>query len=338
MADNANNDRIADLVLEGGGVKGVGLAGAVGRLVDEGYRFNRIAGTSAGAITGSLIAAMTQAGEPLDGIVDLAKSINYADFLDPGPVGRVLGPLKPLALGPHLLFDNGLYPTRRLHTWISEQLAKYGVRTFADLKMPADSGVEIPEEHRYRLTVVASDLTRQRAIKLPWDYADYHLNPDDVPVADAVVMSAALPFFFEPSRLRDGGGAVSTIVDGGIFTNYPITIFDRTDGTPPRWPTFGVRLCSRAELRQRNEIGGPLSLAKAMVESLVGAWDAMFVDDPCALARTMFVDTDGVAATDFDLTAEQQEKLLSNGVQAADDFLGDWDFADYLRRCRGGAQ
>lgn len=338
MADNATNDRIADLVLEGGGVKGIGLAGAVQRLVDDGYRFSRVAGTSAGAITGSLIAAMTQAEEPLDGIVDLAKSIDYADFLDPGPVGRALGPLKPLALGPHLMFENGLYPTRRLHAWVSEQLARFGVRTFGDLKMPPDPDSDIPEEHRYRLVVVASDLTRQRAIKLPWDYADYHVDPDDVPVADAVVMSASLPFFFEPSRLRDGDGKVSTIVDGGIFTNYPLSIFDRTDSKPPRWPTFGVRLHSRAELRKRNEIGGPLSLAKALVESLLGAWDLMFVDEPCTQARTMFVDTEDVASTDFDLTAEQQSKLLANGTTAADEFLSHWDFAEYLSRCRGGAQ
>lgn len=338
MADNTTSDRVADLVLEGGGVKGIGLAGAVQRLVDAGYRFNRIAGTSAGAITGALLAAMTQVGRPLDGIVDLAKSIDYASFLDPGPVGRVLGPLKPVALGSHLLFDNGLYPTKRLHAWISEQLAQFGVRTFGDLRMPADADADIPGDHRYRLVVVASDLTRQRAIKLPWDYPDYHLEPDDVPVADAVVMSASLPFFFEPWELRDGGGKLSTIVDGGIFTNYPITIFDRTDGKPPRWPTFGVRLCSRAELRKRIEIGGPLSLAKAMVESLLGAWDTMFVDDPCALARTMFVDTEDIASTDFGLTSEQQEKLLTNGTGAANEFLRHWDFADYLGRCRGGAQ
>ncbi|HEY3682348.1 MAG TPA: patatin-like phospholipase family protein [Streptosporangiaceae bacterium] len=338
MGDNATDERIADLVLEGGGVKGIGLAGAVQRLVDDGYTFQRVAGTSAGAITGGLIAAMTQAGAPLDGIAAIAKSIDYSSFLDPGPVGRALGPLKPIALGSHLMFDNGLYSVRRLHAWVSGELARFGVRTWGDLRLPADPGADIPEEHRYRLVVVASDLTRQRAIKLPWDYADYGLDPDSQSVADAVVMSASLPFFFEPHILRDTEGRKSTIVDGGIFTNYPITIFDRTDGKPPRWPTFGVRLCSRADLRKRNEIHGPLSMATALVESLLGAWDAMFVDDPCALARTMFVDTADIASTDFGLTQEQQRTLLDNGTHAADEFLRHWDFADFLRRCRGGAQ
>ena len=38
----------ADLVLEGGGVKGLGLVGAVLELMREGYTFPRLAGTSAG--------------------------------------------------------------------------------------------------------------------------------------------------------------------------------------------------------------------------------------------------------------------------------------------------
>jgi NTE family protein len=49
--------RKADLVLEGGGVKGIGLLGAVLVLADAGYSFPRVAGTSAGAIVASLVAA-----------------------------------------------------------------------------------------------------------------------------------------------------------------------------------------------------------------------------------------------------------------------------------------
>ena len=47
----------ADLVLEGGGVKGIALAGAVLALAERGYSFPRVAGTSAGAIVASLVAA-----------------------------------------------------------------------------------------------------------------------------------------------------------------------------------------------------------------------------------------------------------------------------------------
>ena len=42
-------DLKADVVLEGGGVKGIALVGALSVLMDQGYTFPRVAGTSAGA-------------------------------------------------------------------------------------------------------------------------------------------------------------------------------------------------------------------------------------------------------------------------------------------------
>ena len=51
----------ADLVLEGGGVKGIALVGAISVLEERGYEFRRVAGTSAGAIVGSLVAANARA-------------------------------------------------------------------------------------------------------------------------------------------------------------------------------------------------------------------------------------------------------------------------------------
>jgi predicted acylesterase/phospholipase RssA len=46
----------ADLVLEGGGVKGIVLVSVVAVLEEHGYEFNRIAGTSARSIAGALLA------------------------------------------------------------------------------------------------------------------------------------------------------------------------------------------------------------------------------------------------------------------------------------------
>lgn len=50
----------ADAVFEGGGVKGIGLAGAVAVTEEAGYQFENVAGTSAGAIVAAL--ALYQAG------------------------------------------------------------------------------------------------------------------------------------------------------------------------------------------------------------------------------------------------------------------------------------
>jgi len=66
MAEDQPGDHTnVDLVLEGGGVRGIALLGAVLRLYDEGYRFPRIAGTSAGAIVAALVVAHQRAGRDL---------------------------------------------------------------------------------------------------------------------------------------------------------------------------------------------------------------------------------------------------------------------------------
>ena len=51
-----NEHDTIDLVLEGGGAKGVGLVGAVARILQD-REVARVAGTSAGAIVAGLVAA-----------------------------------------------------------------------------------------------------------------------------------------------------------------------------------------------------------------------------------------------------------------------------------------
>lgn len=65
----------ADLVLEGGGVKGLGTAGAVLGLLDAGYRFQRVAGTSVGAVAACFAAAGADSARFRDivGRLDLSR-------------------------------------------------------------------------------------------------------------------------------------------------------------------------------------------------------------------------------------------------------------------------
>ena len=44
-------------VFAGGGIKGIALAGAAAAAMDHGFRFERIVGTSSGALVASLIIA-----------------------------------------------------------------------------------------------------------------------------------------------------------------------------------------------------------------------------------------------------------------------------------------
>ena len=323
----------ADLVLEGGGVKGIGLVGAYAALSKAGYEFHRIAGTSAGAIVGSLIAAGVQPAE----LERVMRQVDYGHFEDEGFIDH----LGLVGKGLSLLFEKGIYEGHYLREWLDGLLTPLGKRTFGDLRI-TDKGSSLPPEQAYRLVVMASDVTRGELVRLPWDYARYGLKADDQLVADAVRASMSIPFFYEPLQLKardpDGKEVVSFMVDGGMLSNFPIEVFDRTDGKPPRWPTFGIKLSARptAPVIHRFDVKGTFGLARAMVGTMSNFHDQIHIDDPSVLARTMFVDTGTVKATDFDIDKPAQDTLFDSGRHSADAFLAAWDFNRYVKEFRSG--
>ena len=314
-----NDAHYADLVLEGGGVKGIGLLGAIEELAEAGLSFPRIAGASAGAIVGALCAACQQAGRPVRELVELMETLDYRSFADP----TVLDHFGPLGKGLELLLHDGVYKGDVALHWIEQQLAERGVHTWGDLRIDDDPGTSLPPDRRYRLVVVASDLSRGQLVRLPWDYEHYGLVADDQPVALAVRASMSYPFFFRPVTLVAGRGqGECTLVDGGMLSNFPIDVFDRTDGKPQRWPTYGVKLSGRPADRQvSHAVEGPIDLAFAALHTLLDAHDAYHLDDENTTARTLFVDTDGVSTLDFDIDRKTQQKLYSAGHAAARRFL-----------------
>jgi NTE family protein len=206
----------ADLVLEGGGVKGVALAGAVSVLEERGYRFHKVAGTSAGSIVGALVAAGIR-GERLH---EMMQALDYRRFQDPPLLGR-LGPLGVVA---QVVVSKGWCRGDYLRSWLGEMLAEQDVRTFAELRMDdpaADAAIRETPGRGYRFVAMASDITNGRLARLPWDYPDrFKVDPDQTPVTDAVRASMAIPYFFPPARCPDLlTGRTAWMVDGGMLSN-----------------------------------------------------------------------------------------------------------------------
>jgi NTE family protein len=338
---------VADLALEGGGVKGIAIVGAVSVLAEAGYRFPRVAGTSAGAIAATLIAAISKAGKPMSSLKGYLDGLSFMKFMPEGKIhhfldhhlGKAGGALSDAEI---LSRKMGLYPGDYLAEWLGPILADdLGVRTFADLKITPeeDPGMSLAENRRYRLVVHTSDITRGELARLPWDYNYYGHDRDTEEVVPAVRASMSIPFFFEPvtfeARAADvevpqpGGGSITTHydpgtvtwVDGGMLRNFPIDAFARMDGAPPRWPTIGIKLSSL-----QTSFGPPKAattsfhVARGCLSTMMNEWDAYNVDESTA-ARTIFVDNAGLTATDFDLTPAQQNQLFLNGVDAATAFL-----------------
>lgn len=323
----------ADLVLEGGGVKGLGLVGAVLRLMRDGYSFERVAGSSAGAIVAALLAA----GATAD---DLEGAMGRLDY--PRVPDRAPPKLPVVSEGISLMRHNGLYEGDYVRDFVAKELERLGVTTFAQLRNPDPrADPHLPDDRRYRLVVTATDVTNGRLLRFPWDYASLGLDPDRQLVADAVRASISIPLFFEPVSLRHGTtGEEMVLVDGGILSNFPIAIFDRTDRTERRWPTFGVKVLPKLPAGTEQLFPGLKRprlqvlwlLEQVLATAIVGA-DQTYLERPCVKRRTIPVDTALVGIVEFDAPEEKRAAVVAKGDEAAVKFLDTWDWESFKRDC-----
>ncbi|MDP0397513.1 patatin-like phospholipase family protein [Tsukamurella strandjordii] len=311
--------RNVDLVLEGGGIKGIALLGAVTELAAAGYRFPRIGGTSCGAVIGALVAAYQKAGRPLTELVDAMEDVDYPRFAAESALQRALGPVGD---GAALLLHEGMHTGDYLLEWITPLLADAGVRTFGDLRIDDDPGTGLADYQRYAFVANVSDVSRRVLVRLPWDYDQYGLAADDQSVAHAVRASMSVPFYFRPIRVETDRGAV-TWVDGGLLSNFPVQMFDRSDGRTDRWPTWGIKLSARpSDDGADTPLTNALSLAIGCVRTAIDQEANRYrLADECVSRRTVYVDTGGVASLDFFLDAEGRARLLEAGRTAARTFL-----------------
>jgi NTE family protein len=326
-------EQYADLVFEGGGVKGIGLAGAYCALRERGVVPKRVAGASAGAITAALVAAGYEAAE-LD---DILQSVPFARFKDESWEDKL--PL--VGHGASVLVELGMYEGRVFEAWMTGLLEAKGIRTFGQL---ADDAAE-ELKSRYRLKVIASDVTHKRLLVLPDDAAHLGVEPDELGVAHAVRMSMSIPVFFEPVIHRNPRtDRDHLIVDGGMLSNFPVWLFDCED-RDPRWPTFGLLLVEgepRVAIGHRLDGaedgaggGSVVDYIKALASTMMEAHDRLYVEK-ATFARTIPIPTLGVGTTEFGITPERVRALYASGRSAAMDFLDRWDFDAYIEEYRRG--
>ena len=289
-----------DGVFSGGGVKGFALIGAYEVIEKEGFRFKRLAGTSAGALIASFIAAGFTSKE----ILEMTEDLNLMDFLDERRTIVPYAWLKWLSLYRKM----GLYKGKKLEQWIAEQLSKKGVRTFADL----------PHE---RLRVVASDLTNGTMLILPDDLPKYGIDPLRFSVAKAVRMSAGIPYFFEPVRLKTDEGK-HIVVDGGLLSNFPIFLFDEDR---KKRPVLGIKLGASQAQKAKKKINNAIDLYEALVQTMREAHDERYISRRHE-KDIIFLPIKHVVATDFSMTDEEKKKLISFGKERAEQFLKTWTY------------
>lgn len=188
-------------VFEGGGAKGIAYVGALQAAEDAGLEFRGVAGSSAGAITATLVACGY-------------RSARITELMD-GALKAFGSPLR-AALSVH---RRSLLSSRRLRVWLVEALAeKLG---------PPPNGEDwtfaaLADRTGRSLYVVTTDLAeRQPLVFSP-------ITTPDAAVADAVLASCAIPVAFPAQRMRIEDD-VHRLADGGVWANYPHFVFTDED-------------------------------------------------------------------------------------------------------------
>lgn len=319
-----------DGIFEGGGVKGIGFAGALAAIEQDGYEFENVIGTSAGAIVASLIAA----GYTSDEILHELTVVNFNDFKQEGMLSQFGGIGKML----NTCKNFGIYKTDYFETWLEELLKRKNKTFFKDIR--TDS---VDPRYKYKFQAVASDLTDNKMLILPRDLEDIGINADEFKISTAVRMSMSIPFYFEPHMLWDDFGRKHLIVDGGLLSNYPISIMD--DGTQrPPWPTFGFRFSECDNVCLTNPIDNIVDFGKSIVTTVLDAHDKYYETEIIKgdKERTIFINTTisvnekkrKIKTTDFNINKEELYALYENGKTAGKAFLSSWNFDKWVKKYR----
>ena len=254
-----------DLVFEGGGAKGIVFVGAVQEFEAQGHRADRLLGTSAGAITATLLAAGYTSEQMLAALNEREEGKPvFVGFMGvPGPftekevaesatmdfLRAIDLPLVPEFLErkfdsalAHLLSRSekyrhlfsfvergGWYAADRFRSWLTDKLDTGEVagkpRRFGSMTL-----AQFHEATGRELSLVAADTTGQGILVLN------HRTAPRCPVVWAARMSMSIPFVWQEVewspdwgtyRGRDVSGHM--IVDGGVLSNFPIELFVSTE-------------------------------------------------------------------------------------------------------------
>lgn len=291
-----------DGVFSGGGIKAYAFIGALKSIQDNGLHLERVAGTSAGAIIASFIAADYRIEE----IDQLLTELDLRQFLDAPKLTKLI----PFSKWFFLYVQMGIYKGDKLEKWLYNQLAEKGIYTFKDLQPGY-------------LKVVVSDLTLGKLVVIPDDLQRlYDIDPAYFSVAKAVRMSAGFPYFFMPMKLPGRSKQKSLMVDGGLLSNFPLWLFENNNGNSKR-PVLGVKLSQSMDKNSSQKINNAFDMFHALFSTMKLAHDARYVSKT-KQDNIIFIPIEDVAAMNLEISTKEKEDLMSLGKKSADSFLKHW--------------
>jgi Predicted esterase of the alpha-beta hydrolase superfamily len=319
-----------NLVLEGGGVRGMAYVGAFSVLNEKGILPNiqKVAGSSVGSIAGLLLCV----GYSVREIDSIMYQLPVQQFNDGSEVTAIHRVKK----------FYGIYIGQKFGLWL-QQIVK---------QKTGNAGLTFMQLHELRLMdkkfrdlyCTGTNLSRQQ-LKV----FSYETTPD-VPVALAVRISGSIPIYFEPVALDDHDNLISEkdttsyrnyFVDGGMLYNYPIGIFDTCENNTSYNPlycgqtkfnkqTLGIKLEREAQVDyiQKNDLSIPPynikkfnTYVEAFTNLLMEAINRRYPNLENELGRTIYISYGDIGSRPRKLKPEEKKWLYDNGVKAAKDFF-----------------
>jgi len=321
-----------NLVMEGGGIRGIAYGGALLELEKRGVLagIQRVGGTSAGAIQAALLAVGYSPAE----IIDV---VNHT------PVQRLNdGRLIFFGGSTRLLKQYGWYRGDQFTNYMSELVGRKTGNpnlTLAQLHQLTQAG-------RARdLYVTGTNLTTQRV-----DVFSYETHPQ-LRVADAVRISMSIPLYFRAVLLDELGNVVmkpvkgqkvNVLVDGGLLANYPIDLFDKasyladqnlakpqSNGRTFNPETLGLRLDRAEQIAYDTVRNGRQQLAPYPISnfgSYIGALYTLAIENlnpaqPEDWKRTVSISTLGFNPKIKRVSEAQKQQLVESGQRGVQDFF-----------------
>jgi len=342
------NPKKVNLVLSGGGIKGIAYLGVFDTAEKLGYTFENIAGVSAGALAGSYAAAGYKAHE-LKKIIDefdfgktkigdVSKKVpaveRYMEFRKRRPgndYSNIQSFLESEARKGNAVFDNippdlsmrqrnllsaisvfckegALFDGDYIEEWVYRILMQRGIKTFADLK---GGKVDKTNPQGYKVRMTAVDVNRAKVVVLPDDISFYGMDPDKLEVARAVRMSISVPFAFKAVEIKKKEGnyfKTYNIVDGGVFDNFPFWLIDREKQNN----LIGFRITDGN--KGVFSLNTPLKILKMLISAV---HDIGIPDNLVYPPYVGIIDASKVSFLDFDLTEEDKRYLYYKGKTSA---------------------
>jgi NTE family protein len=319
-----------NLVLEGGGVRGLAYAGAFSELEKNGIinQIDKVAGTSAGAIAGVMVSLGYSAKE----IDSIMRSLPVEEFNDGR--GGIVGKYK------RVRHKFGLYKGEKFEVWMQDLI----------WHKTSDSNLTFAQLHQLHLRnnlykdfyCTGTNLSKQQL-----EVFSYERTPD-MPVGLAVRISGGIPFYFEPIILNnqfqkiDKNDTISFrnyYVDGGMIANYPISIFDSCEnGGDPLFcehlqfnkQTLGIKLERPAQIDSlKNNSNNIPPFKIRSIKDYIHAFNNLVIETlnrkypnlENEKNRTIYVSYGTIRSTVRKMKPAEKEMLFNNGVNAVADFL-----------------